>query len=195
MSLYDLADPTFPLPTQIVVDTSLLLALRPDDNNPHTAIAHDFMRRLERHIAAYELVAWLPLPVLQECYHIILSNALRRAWEQTPPAHRPPNWLRAYKENQALLRAYHTDIIRFREFLAAIPLTLIHPDDLIATSDDVGLDERMLHFIRIYDLLPQDALILAHAERIGVSAVATLDQDWRRITTFDVYTCLEEIFD
>jgi len=41
-------------------------------------------------------------------------------------------------------------------------------------------------------LLPQDALILAEAERLGVLAVATLDQDWRRAAAFDVYTCLNE---
>ncbi len=190
MTLYNLADPAIPLPAQLVMDTSLLLALRSDDDNPHTSIARDFMHRLERHIATYELVAWLPLPVLQECYHVILANALRRTWEQMPPAHRPPNWLRAYKENPALLRDYQADIIRFRGYLAAIPLTLIRSDDLLTTTSDAGLDERMLYFIQVYDLLPQDALILAHAECIGVSAVATLDQDWRRVSAFDVYTCL-----
>jgi len=39
-------------------------------------------------------------------------------------------------------------------------------------------------------LLPQDALILAEAERLGVLAVATLDRDWRRAAAFDVYTCV-----
>jgi predicted nucleic acid-binding protein len=48
----------------------------------------------------------------------------------------------------------------------------------------------MLHFITAYYLLPQDALILAEAERIGVSAVATLDSDWRRVKEFDIYTVL-----
>ena len=39
-------------------------------------------------------------------------------------------------------------------------------------------------------LLPQDALILAEAERLGVYAVATLDRDWQRANAFDVYTPL-----
>jgi predicted nucleic acid-binding protein len=51
-----------------------------------------------------------------------------------------------------------------------------------------SLEERMRHFITAYYLLPQDALILAEAERIGVPAVATLDSDWRRVMEFDVYT-------
>lgn len=190
MSLYDLANPTTPLPNQLVVDTSLLLALRPNDDNPHAATARAFVRHLQEQIATYELVVWLPLPVLQECYHVILAGALRRTWEQTSPAQRQPNWLRAYKNDPTLLRAHHADLARFRTLLMAIPLTLIRPSDMTNTTDVGELDERMLHFIRAYDLLPQDALILAYAESIGVSAVATLDHDWQRASAFDVYTCL-----
>ena len=39
-------------------------------------------------------------------------------------------------------------------------------------------------------LLPQDVLILAEAERLGVYTVATLDRDWQRASAFDVYTLL-----
>jgi predicted nucleic acid-binding protein len=49
----------------------------------------------------------------------------------------------------------------------------------------------MHYFITTYHLLSQDALILAEAERLGVMAVATLDQDWRRVVQFDIYTCLQ----
>jgi predicted nucleic acid-binding protein len=49
----------------------------------------------------------------------------------------------------------------------------------------------MRHFITTYHLLPQDALILAEAEQLGVSAVATLDRDWQRVVEFDIYTMLE----
>lgn len=188
MALYDLSDPKIPLPSQLVVDTSLLLALRPGDDNPHAAVAQAFVRRLGERIAAYELVAWLPLPVLQECYHIILANGLRRTWESMDPDSRPANWLKAYKDHPTLLEAYFPDLIRFRELLAAIPLTPVQPEDL-ATPAAVGpLEERMRHFMIAYHLLAQDALILAEAERLGVSAVATLDQDWRRVTVFDIYT-------
>lgn len=189
MALHDLSDPTIALPSQLVVDTSLLLALRPGDDNPHAAAAQAFVRRLGERIAAYELVVWLPLPVLQECYHIILANGLRRTWERMDPASRPPNWLKAYKDQPALLETCLPDLTRFRELLAAIPLTPVQPEDL-ATPVSVGpLEERMRHLITVYHLLAQDALILAEAERLGVSAIATLDRDWRRVTVFDVYTC------
>jgi len=103
---------------------------------------------------------------------------------------RPPNWLKAYKDQLDLLRACTPELTRFRELLAAIPLTPVRPEDLVTSAVVKPLDERMRHFIITYHLLPQDALILAHAERLGVLAVATLDQDWRRATLFDVYTCL-----
>jgi predicted nucleic acid-binding protein len=50
------------------------------------------------------------------------------------------------------------------------------------------LEERVRHFIIAYYLLPQDALILAEAERLGVRAIVTLDSDWRRVAEFDIYT-------
>jgi predicted nucleic acid-binding protein len=189
MALFDLSDPAVPLPAQLVVDTSLLLALRPTDDNPHAAAARAFVQRLSERIAAYELVSWLPLPVLQECSHVILANGLRRIWETMDPATRPPNWLKAYKDQPALLQDCLPDLTRFRDLLIAIPLTPVRPEDLTTAPGAEVLEDRMQHFIAAHHLLPQDALILAETERLGVRAVATLDQDWWRVTGFDVYTC------
>jgi len=190
MALYDLTDPTIRLPQQLVVDTSLLLALRPADDNPRAAAAQTFVRRLGERITNYEMVAWLLLPVLQECYHVILANGLRRIWGAMDPVTRPPNWLKAYKDQPDLLRACIPEMTRFRELLAAIPMTPVVPENLVTSTVSEPLEERMHHFITTYHLLPQDALILAQAERLGVHAVATLDRDWRRASAFDVYTCL-----
>jgi predicted nucleic acid-binding protein len=190
MALHDLSDPAVLLPVQLVVDTSLLLALRPGDDNPNAAAARAFVRRMGEQIAMCELVAWLLLPVLQECYHVILANGLRRIWEAMDAASRPPNWLKAYKDRPDLLESCLPELLRFRELLAAIPLTPVRPEDLAASTTAEPLEDRIRHFITAYHLLPQDALILAEAERLGVLAVATLDQDWRRAALFDVYTCL-----
>ena len=67
-------------------------------------------------------------------------------------------------------------------------MTPAQPGDLDTIHLSQTLVERMRYFITTYNLLPQDALILAEAERLGVSAVATLDSDWRRVTEFDIYT-------
>ena len=190
MALYDLADPAVPLPTQMVVDTSFLLALRPGDDNPHAEAARRFVRRMGEQITSYNLVAWLPLPVLQECYHVILANGLRHTWQAMDGTTRPSNWLKMYKDRPELLKTCLPEIERFRQLLVAIPLTLVRPEDLVASTGVDPLEDRFHHFISAYHLLPHDALILSEAERLRVLAVVTLDQDWRRVATFEIYTCL-----
>lgn len=123
MAVYDLADPETKLPAQLVLDTSLLLACRVGDDNPNAGAVQDFITRLGQQIVAYRTVAWLLPPVLQECYHIILSRALRRAWEKQPPESRAPNWLVAYKQRPGLLAAGFAELTTFDEILASIPLT------------------------------------------------------------------------
>lgn len=187
MAVYDLA--AFgSFPSQLVLDSSLLLALRRDDDHPQAQITRNFIGWLGREILARRAVAWLLPAVLQECYHIILSRSIRRAWEAMPSTVRPPNWLAAYKQQPELLAAGFPDLNSFDEILAAIPVTPVQPGDLDTPYGLQALDERMRHFITTYYLLPQDALILAEAERLGVRAVATLDSDWRRVTEFDIYT-------
>ena len=190
MALYDLADSDTPLPQQLVIDSSLLLALRPGDDNPYAVTAQAFVRRLRPSIAAFELVAWAPLPVVQECYRILLTHHLQHTWKSLDPPARLPNWLAMYKRQPELLRSGFADIARFDDLLAAIPLTVVQPEDLEDRDVPGTLPERLRHFVTTYHLLPQDAMILAEAERLGVEAVVTLDSDWRRVTEFDVYTVL-----
>lgn len=188
MALFDLARPDAPLPTQIVFDSSFLLALRPADDNPQAAVVQTFARRLRPYIATIELAAWFVIPVLQECYHIILAGSLRQAWQALDATARPANWLALYKRDPAMLKAGLAELTRFDTLLATFPITLAQPYDMVHGASSSGLDERLRYFITSYDLLPQDALILAEAERLGVSAVATLDSDWRRVAEFDIYT-------
>lgn len=188
MALYNLADPETPLPPQLAFDTSFLLALRPFDDNPHTETAQSFARRLRPSIKAIELAAWLVIPVLQECYHIILTSNLRRLWQSMDSATRPANWLALYKQTPDSLRNGFAEIEQFDTLMATFPITLAQPEDLLRNQTADPLDERLRYFSRRYHLLPQDALILTEAERIGVKAIASLDKDWHRIAEFDIYT-------
>jgi hypothetical protein len=188
VALFDLAQPDAPLPAQIVFDSSFLLALRPTDDNPQAAVVQAFARRLRPYIAAIELAAWLVIPALQECYHVILTGSLRHAWQGLDPATRPANWLALYKREPARLKTGLAEIERFDRLLATYPISFAQPHDLVHGPPASALNERLRHFIAAYDLLPQDALILAEAERLGVTAVATLDSDWRRVAEFDIYT-------
>ena len=147
MALYDLADPTTPVPGQLVLDSSLLLALRKGDDNPKAEAAHGFIQRLGQQIADRKTVAWLLIPVLQECYHVILSRSLRRSWAGIAPAVRPANWLAAYKHRPELLAAGFADLTSFDEILASIPITPVQPEDLDALQVTHPLEERVRHFI------------------------------------------------
>jgi hypothetical protein len=109
-------------------------------------------------------------------------------WITTPAENRLPNWLVAYKHHPELLALGFADLASFDGILASIPLTPVEPRDLDPSHVSRPLEERLRHFITAYWLLPQDALILAEAERLGVRAVATLDSDWRRVAEFDIYT-------
>ena len=188
MALHDLANSETILPSQIVLDTSFLLALRPLDDNPHAAAAQSFARRLRPCVQALELAVWLVMPVLQECYHIILTGKLRRVWQAMEPQARPANWLALYKQMPETLQKGFVEMEQFDTLLATFPVTLARPDDLLREPTAPLLEERLRYFIGRYHLLPQDALILAEAEQMGITAVATLDKDWRRVTEFDIYT-------
>jgi len=51
----------------------------------------------------------------------------------------------------------------------------------------VPLQDEMLNNIRRFEILPKDAYIVAEAQRLGVTALATLDTDWDRLDGFTVY--------
>jgi len=149
MALHDLADPKIILPRQLALDSSLLLALRPGDDNPQAAAARDFIRRLGQQIADRRTIAWLLIPVLQECYHVVLSRSLRRAWESLAPATRPANWLAAYKQRPELLATGFADLASFDEILTAIPVTPVRPEDMDTARLALPLEERIRHFITV----------------------------------------------
>lgn len=97
-----------------------------------------------------------------------------------------PHTAAAYKQQPDLLAAGFDDLATFDEILASIPVT---PAYLASKPLSKSLYERLRHFITAYHLLPQDALILAEAEELGVMAVVTLDSDWHRAASeFDIYT-------
>ncbi len=99
------------------------------------------------------------LPVLQECYHIILTGSLRRAWQTLDPATRPANWLALYKRDPNTLDQGLPELSRFDALLATIPATLARPQDQVLASPAGSLETRLRYFITRYRLLPQDALI------------------------------------
>ena len=89
MALFDLADATIPLPAQLVLDTSVLLACRTGDDNPYATAAQHFISRLGQKIVDYQMLVWLLIPVLQECYgDPVRSPSNRQLLGEPPPVPR-----------------------------------------------------------------------------------------------------------
>ena len=84
MALHDLADIRL-IPSQMVLDSSLLLALRKGDDNPRAAVAHRFVGWLGQQVINQQIAAWLLPSVLQECYHVILNRKTRIWVERRRP--------------------------------------------------------------------------------------------------------------
>ena len=182
MATVDLADPHAPLSDFLVVDASLLLVLPSGSRHPHRAAATAFLHRVGNECLNRNMVCLAPTLVLEECYFKIIQWYIKRL----PSA----SWHQHYKNKPQVIQQCIARITAFHQLVAALPVTIVTPEDLALTQPTSTLEERMRHFISAYNLLPKDAYILAVAERLGVDDVATLDDDWQRASTqFTVYTC------
>jgi len=181
MPVVNLADSSAPLPDYLIIDTSLLLVLRPGSRHPHQADAIAFLQRVARECLAGNMVCLAPTLVLEECYFKIIQAYIEGLTRTI--------WHQYYKLNPQVIQQCLPAITAFHQTVEALPVTIVTPEDLALTQPTDTLEERMRHFISACNLLPKDAYLLAVAERLGVSDVATLDSDWQRATQFTVYTC------
>jgi predicted nucleic acid-binding protein len=127
------------------------------------------------------MVCLAPTLVLEECYFKIIQAYIMGLTHMT--------WHRYYKLNPQVIQQCLPAITAFYQTVGALPVTVITSEDLALAQPTNTLEDRMRHFISACNLLPKDAYLLAVAERLGVSDVATLDSDWQRATQFTVYTC------
>jgi predicted nucleic acid-binding protein len=128
------------------------------------------------------MVCLAPTLVLEECYFKIIQAYITRLSGRTV-------WHQHYKFNPQVIQQCLPAITAFHQTVGALPVTVITSEDLALAQPTNTLEDRMRHFISACNLLPKDAYLLAVAERLGVSDVATLDSDWQRATQFTVYTC------
>ena len=183
--LRDIGNPNVPLPEFLVVDTSLLLQLRPGSRPSRLQLAAtDFLKRLAGEAVKGNILILVPLLVLEECYFKIIqwryeavSGAGFHNWHDL-----------GYKQNPGLLRTIFPDLQTFRTAVLNLPAAITGPDDLILPHiADLPLEQQMLTNIRRFGVLPKDAYIIAEAERLGVTDLATADKDWDRADGFTVY--------
>ena len=178
-----MGDPNTPLPDCLVVDTSLLLALITPQSRPSHVTGVAFLNKIAPIARNYELLILVPVLVIEECFYKLIQ------WYYLSQGYTSRNWHSdGYKQNPHLitnvlpqLRSFHQDVKNF-------PITIVGPDDLIATvaSATPTLDELLLANIDAFQILPKDAYIFAEAQRLWVDTVATLDGDWNRADGFTV---------
>jgi predicted nucleic acid-binding protein len=183
MAVASLADPTIPLPDYLLVDSSVLLAARHGACDSREQAVRAFLTRVGAECVAGRMACLAPDLVVEECYFVIIKTFLRAS------SPNPKDWHGAYKNQPACLDGCRCCIERFRRALLNVPVTIVTPEDLAVTNPGRNLEEAMRENIFRYHLLPKDAYLLAVAERLGVTNVASLDQDWSRATAFTVYTC------
>jgi predicted nucleic acid-binding protein len=182
-TLYDIGDPNIPFPDFLILDASIILALRSASNHPHGVIVRKFLNRVQTAVRDGQTLAYLPYLALEECYFKICKDYLR---EQ---AGRGTHWVQYYKQNPQEISTVHPKLVELRRYLRAIPIPILEAEDLVATHRrPPPLSERMLAFVNRFQILPKDAAILADAERAGIYTVASLDSDWRRADGFTVIT-------
>lgn len=191
-TLVDFTDLAIPLPSFLLIDTSVLLnALRPDVGAPiYHDDAKEFLKRLEGEAIAGRTIPLITLPVLEECvFKILQSKFAAEAKNRGLP---PGQWHQVYKHNPELIESqFYSEIQQFRNALSGIPVLTVEPEDLsTAKAGAAALNETMCLYIESFHLLPQDALNLAIANRLNVNDVVAIDADLHRADGFTIYTCL-----
>jgi len=192
-ALVDFRDPTIPLPSFLLVDTSVWLqALRPHvvQQTPYHQDAKNFVKRLEQEAIAGTVVPLVTVAVLEECiFKILASNFATVAISR---GLHPRQWPEVYKDSPDLIESqFYSQVEQFYHALCGIPVWIVEPEDVCTEQAvQVALNETMRSYIKRFNLLPQDALNLAIASRLDVKDVAAIDADWHRADGFTVYTCL-----
>ncbi len=198
-TVFDFADESETLPSKILLDASILLYVVVDetDKAEKQAIfddAKNFLKRLEVAASADTCSPLAPLHIVTECFHFITRKAIRAyatANKQYVNNKRVTSWEVVYKNDPELIEKLDVSQ-KLEGFLAALEtlgVEIIQPEDL-AISSNTSLETQIIRYMRELHLLAADAHTLAIADRLEVRNVASLDQDFLRITqaSFNLYT-------
>jgi len=177
-----MSDSAIQLPEVIVVDTSLLLGLGNISSEARWVVAHNFLRRLSNEALLNNVLILIPLVVMMECYHKTIQ------WHYEMNGFKG-NWTNAgYKSNPILIQGAVPQLTQFRQNVINLPAAITGPDDLIVTKGFVQpIESTLLDNIGKFNLLSADAEIIAESEHLGVTDLATMDNDWSRADGFTVY--------
>lgn len=189
-TVVDLRNSNVPLPAFLLIDASVLLAIRSLPGRAPSARSQAATQFLTRIQQAYQNDDAIPLVcalTLEECYFKII----RSKFENDPSLGRG-HWHQLYKNHFQQIQNYFPDVQAFYQWIIGIPLTVVEPEDLADPKGvSLSIEQRMRHYTQSCCILPKDAYLIAVAERLEVRHIATLDSDFTRLgADFTIYTLL-----
>jgi predicted nucleic acid-binding protein len=198
-SLVDLSKSPHQIPTDLAVDTSVVVARFQaffPTSLPHQARQTASFFGWLRHLG-FRVV--LPPTAYQELLHL----AIRYHYESHLRARRESlavrfgtrqiSWRDLYKLDPSILQNFEPNLAQLQEGLIANNITIAGPEEMDSTQAVFGQRYRdiLIHFMVTYGLDSSDASILLEAQCLGLNAIVTMDKDLQRaLPDFDIYTWL-----
>ncbi|MDQ3466814.1 MAG: hypothetical protein M3411_01080 [Chloroflexota bacterium] len=201
-SLVDLSVAGSPLPSQRVIDSSIVVEWLAATFRSRSVTlptpTQIGVARMVRQMQVERVVGLVTSTSLNEVFHYVLKTSYRLAL----PNHRDdllaryPNvrrhsWEHLFKARSDLVAQVAADLDRVRRLMVTANLLVLEPGDLGPIPSGRTLDDELVRTMARFALDSNDAAILIEARRAGISAVASSDPDLRRAQLdFDVYTWL-----
>ncbi len=152
-------------------DSSFAIA-RLDDTEQYHAECLDFTRRIDTEGT---------LSVSSDFVHNELAFHLLREALSAEGRRTGQSWRAVYRQRPDIVVAAMPQVDAYRADLNRLTLKLSLPD---------AVEARAFQLMRDFALLPTDAYHVAIALEAGVTSFATLDEDYLRVDSIVVYTCL-----
>jgi hypothetical protein len=185
MPLINIGAPKYLLPDVLFFDANVLLKLSKisaKPTNPEQQALVSFLKRVRLQIKAGTLHCVAPINTLEECYFQVIKSY----YLQGQPT--GTNFNKLYKANPNLINSCMPRIRNFQAAVQAFPIEILEPEEL-GTSPP-SIDNLLIQYIDEMHLLPNDAHLLAVAQRLNTPHIATLDRDFERASSrgFYIYT-------
>jgi hypothetical protein len=187
MPVVNIGASKYTLPDVFMLDANILLEFGVEQSKSRTrrqeAVAR-FLKRIRTEVKAGKLLCVTPLNTLEECYF----QLIKRYFIQALPHASSQTWTDLYKDNPNLINSCMPLIQNFRAVIQSIPVEFLEPEYL--GSPPPVIESLLVEYIDTMHLLPNDAHLLAVAQRLGVTHIATLDRDFERASSrgFTIYT-------
>lgn len=201
-TIVDMGDPDLSVPSFLLFDASVLLELFSFFSKPKSraCLVQQFLKRVQDVRRKGDCLPFVSIQTLMECYHKILwihyQNDGKLDKRREAIAHHikkdksEVTWRHLYKDSPEYLRRYCKHIEAFRDKILAIPIEIIEPEDLaMPKAGTQPMESRLRHYMCQDYLWTHDAHIIAVAERLEISNIATFDRDFERLgDEFTLYT-------